>query len=404
MTSGATSSGRILTTQLGSLPRSDALLAMLMQIEKGADVDRAQFRRQVEGDMTEVITRQAEAGIDIVGDGELPRIGFSYYVKDRMTGFGGVSKRGTVSDFAKFPGYAALKMAAVQAAAGKDTELEESASLYEMPEALEEVHYDRSLSAAKEEMDIFSSAMNASGCADKISGTFVSAAGPGIISTTLLRNEAHPTYKDDRDYVMALAAELKIEYDYIISCGHNLQIDAPDLAMERQIMFFDRPLSEFLARVELHIDALNVALADIPPDRIRLHVCYGNYDGPHIDDVELQEVLPLLYKANVGTLSIACANPRHQHDWKQFKVYPLPQHMTLLPGVIDVTTNTLEHPEVVADRICQFVEVIGDRERVIAGCDCGFSTFAGYVMVPADVAWKKLEMLSTGARIASARL
>jgi len=257
-----------------------------------------------------VITRQAEAGIDIVGDGELPRIGFSYYVKDRMTGFGGVSKRGTVSDFAKFPGYAALKMAAVQATAGKDTELEESASLYEMPEALEEVHYDRSLSAAKEEMDIFSSAMNASGCADKIFGTFVSAAGPGIISTTLLRNEAHPTYKDDRDYVMALAAELKIEYDYIISCGHNLQIDAPDLAMERQIMFFDRPLSEFLARVELHIDALNVALADIPPDRIRLHVCYGNYDGPHIDDVELQEVLPLLYKANVGTLSIACANPR----------------------------------------------------------------------------------------------
>ena len=404
MTSGATSSGRILTTQLGSLPRSDALLAMLMQIEKGADVDRAQFRRQVEGDMTEVITRQAEAGIDIVGDGELPRIGFSYYVKDRMAGFGGVSKRGTVSDFAKFPGYAALKMAAVQATAGKDTELEESASLYEMPEALEEVHYDRSLSAAKEEMDIFSSAMNASGCADKISGTFVYAAGPGIISTTLLRNEAHPTYNDDRDYVMALAAELKIEYDYIISCGHNLQIEAPDLAMERQIMFFDRPLSEFLARVELHIDALNVALADIPPDRIRLHVCYGNYDGPHIDDVELQEVLPLLYKANVGTLSIACANPRHQHDWKQFKVYPLPQHMTLLPGVIDVTTNTLEHPEVVADRICQFVEVIGDRERVIAGCDCGFSTFTGYLMVPADVAWKKLEMLSTGARIASARL
>ena len=398
----ATSSERILTTQLGSLPRSDTLLAMLMQIESGKEVERAAFRRQVAVDMAEVIAKQNEVGIDIAGDGELPRIGFSYYVKDRMSGFGGVSQRGTVSDFAKFPGYAALKMAALKASAGDEADLEESASIYEMPEAQEEIRYDKDLSAATEELDIFSSALESSG--HEFSGTFVSAASPGIISTTLLRNEAHPTYKDDREYVMALARELKHEYDYIVSRGHDLQIDAPDLAMERQIMFIDRPLSEFLARVELHIEALNLALADIPPDKVRLHVCYGNYDGPHIDDIELQEVLPLLYRANVGTLSIACANPRHQHDWKQFKTYPLPAHMSLMPGVIDVTTNTLEHPEVVADRICQFVDVIGDRERVIAGCDCGFSTFAGYVMVPADVAWKKLEMLSTGARIASRRL
>ncbi len=400
----ARSSERILTTQLGSLPRSDALLAMLMRIEKGEDIDRAAFRRQVEDDMTEVIVKQAEAGIDIAGDGELPRIGFSYYVKDRMTGFGGVSQRNTVSDFAKFPGYAALKMAAVKASAGDGADLEESASIYEMPEAQGEVIYDSELAAAKEEMEIFSAALDASVSRNKFSGTFVSAAGPGIISTTLLRNEAHPTYKDDNEYVMALARELKKEYDYIISCGHQLQIDAPDLAMERQIMFVDQPLGKFLARVELHIDALNIALADIPAEKVRLHVCYGNYDGPHIDDVELQEVLPLLYAANVGTLSIACANPRHQHDWKQFKTYKLPDHMTLMPGVIDVTTNTLEHPEVVADRICQFVEVIGDRERVIAACDCGFSTFAGYVMVPSDVAWKKLEMLSRGAQLASERL
>ena len=399
-----TNSKRILTTQLGSLPRTDALLAMLMKIEKGAEVDRGEFRRQVEADMTEVIARQAEAGIDIVGDGELPRIGFSYYVKDRMSGFGGTAKRGTVSDFAKFPGYAALKMAAVKASAGEEADLEESASVYEMPEAQGEVVYDSDLAAAKEEMEIFDTALDASGERGKFSGTFVSAAGPGIISTTLLRSEEHPAYKDDGEYVMALARELKKEYDYIVSRGHLLQIDAPDLAMERQIMFFDRPLKEFLTRVELHIEALNIALADIPPEKVRLHVCYGNYDGPHIDDVELQEVLPLLYDANVGTLSLACANPRHQHDWKQFKTYPLPDHMSLMPGVIDVTTNTLEHPEVVADRICQFVEVIGDKERVIAGCDCGFSTFAGYVMVPSDVAWKKLEMLSTGARLASERL
>ncbi len=397
-------SERILTTQLGSLPRSEALLAMLMKIEKGVEVDRGEFRRQVEDDMLEVISRQAEAGIDIVGDGELPRIGFSYYVKDRMSGFGGLAKRGTVSDFAKFPGYASLKMAAIKASAGEEADLEESASVYDMPEAQGEIIYDSELVAAREELEIFATALDASGKQDQFSGTFISAAGPGIISTTLLRNEAHPNYKDDSEYVMALARELKKEYDYIISCGHQLQIDAPDLAMERQIMFIDRPLDEFLARVELHIKALNMALADIPSEKVRLHVCYGNYDGPHIDDIELQEVLPLLYDANVGTLSIACANPRHQHDWKQFKTYKLPDHMTLMPGVIDVTTNTLEHPEVVADRICQFVEVIGDRERVIAACDCGFSTFAGYVMVPSDVAWKKLEMLSTGARLASERL
>ena len=397
-------SERILTTQLGSLPRSEALLAMLMKIEKGVEVDRGEFRRQVEDDMLEVISRQAEAGIDIVGDGELPRIGFSYYVKDRMSGFGGLAKRGTVSDFAKFPGYASLKMAAIKASAGEEADLEESASVYDMPEAQGEIIYDSELVAAREELEIFATALDASGKQDQFSGTFISAAGPGIISTTLLRNEAHPNYKDDSEYVMALARELKKEYDYIISCGHQLQIDAPDLAMERQIMFIDRPLDEFLARVELHIKALNMALADIPSEKVRLHVCYGNYDGPHIDDIELQEVLPLLYDANVGTLSIACANPRHQHDWKQFKTYKLPDHMTLMPGVIDVTTNTLEHPEVVADRICQFVEVIGDRERVIAACDCGFSTFAGYVMVPSDVAWKKLEMLSAGARLASERL
>ena len=397
-------SERILTTQLGSLPRSEPLLALLMKIEKGVEVDRGEFRRQVEDDMLEVISRQAEAGIDIVGDGELPRIGFSYYVKDRMSGFGGLAKRGTVSDFAKFPGYASLKMAAIKASAGEEADLEESASVYDMPEAQGEIIYDSELVAAREELEIFATALDASGKQDQFSGTFISAAGPGIISTTLLRNEAHPNYKDDSEYVMALARELKKEYDYIISCGHQLQIDAPDLAMERQIMFIDRPLDEFLARVELHIKALNMALADIPSEKVRLHVCYGNYDGPHIDDIELQEVLPLLYDANVGTLSIACANPRHQHDWKQFKTYKLPDHMTLMPGVIDVTTNTLEHPEVVADRICQFVEVIGDRERVIAACDCGFSTFAGYVMVPSDVAWKKLEMLSAGARLASERL
>ena len=398
------SESRILTTHVGSLPRSDALLTMLLAMEKGASVERDAFRAQAAADMAEIVRRQAEAGIDVAGDGELPRIGFSFYVKDRMAGFGGVAQRGTVTDFAKFPGYAALKMAALRGASNEDGDVSATASLYEMPEAQAAIVYDDTLAAAREEMALFADALAGSGAADRFSETFVTAASPGIISTTLLRAAGNPAYETDRDYLFALAAELKKEYDYIVSEGHILQIDAPDLALERQIMFVDQPLDAFLERAALHVEALNAALADIPPEKIRLHVCWGNWDGPHIDDMDLEPLLPIIYEARVGGLSIACANPRHQHEWRLFGTHRLPDRMALIPGVIDVTTNYLEHPQVVADRICQFVDVIGDRERVIAGCDCGFSTFAGWVMVPADVAWAKMAMLAEGARIASERL
>lgn len=398
------SESRILTTHVGSLPRSDALLKMLLVMEKGGSIERAVFREKVAADMVEILRRQAESGIDVAGDGELPRIGFSFYVKDRMSGFGGVAQRGTVTDFAKFPGYAALKMAALRGAGSADGDVSETASLYEMPEAQEAVRYDDSLAAVKEEMALFADGLAASGAADRFAETFVTAAAPGIVSTTLLRAADNPAYGSDRDYLFALAAELKKEYEYIVAQGHVLQIDAPDLALERQIMFVDKPLEAFLERAALHVEALNMALADIPPEKVRLHVCWGNWDGPHIDDVALAPLLPIVYEARVGALSIACANPRHQHEWREFKTHRLPDHMALIPGVVDVTTNYLEHPQVVADRLCQFVEAIGDRERVIAGCDCGFSTFAGWVMVPADVAWKKMEMLTEGARLASERL
>jgi 5-methyltetrahydropteroyltriglutamate--homocysteine methyltransferase len=189
-----------------------------------------------------------------------------------------------------------------------------------------------------------------------------------------------------------------------VSRGHLLQLDAPDLAMERQFMFQDRPMSEFLKRVELHIEAINIAVADIPRDRIRLHVCFGNWDGPHIDDIELGPILPLVYQAKIGGLSLSCANPRHQHEHKAVKQQPPPPEILLLPGVIDVTTNYLEHPEVVADRICQWVEAVGDRERVIACTDCGFGTFAAFAFVAEDVVWAKLRMLNEGARLATKRL
>ena len=395
------SNDRILVTHVGSLPRSPALLDMLGQAEAGEDVDRGAFQAEVLDGLREVVREQAAAGIDIAGDGELPRIGFSFYAKDRMTGFGGVAQRGTVTDFAKFPGYAELVVSrsAGQSTAGK------SASVWQTPECVDEVRYDPELTQAKEELNLFADALAAEPEASGgFAGTFVTAVTPGILATTLLRNPDNPAYAQDEDYVFALARELRREYEYIVSRGHILQLDAPDLALERQILFVDRPLAEFQARMEVHVAALNEALENIPKDRVRLHVCWGNWDGPHCDDVDLESILPIIYQARVGGLSLACANPRHAHEVDLFREMPLPEDMVMFPGVIDVTTNMLEHPEVVANRLCHWVDVIGDRERVIANTDCGFSTFAGYTMVAPDVVWAKMKTMADGAAIATERL
>ncbi len=394
------SADRILTTYVGSLPRSEELLQMLTDKEAGNGVDEGAFEAQVERDLDSVLQKQHEVGVDIVCDGELPRLGFSFYVKDRMSGFGGHSSRGTVTDFAKFPGYAKLK----QQQAAKGDEISVSATLYDMPECQNVVKYDPDKRVARQELRLFKDALERTGVGRKATQTFVTAATPGIVSTTLLRNPDNPDYSNDRDYVLALAEQLRGEYELIVEHGHILQVDGPDLALERQIMFVDKPLDAFLKRVELHIEALNAALVNIPKDRVRLHVCWGNWDGPHIDDIDLEPLLPLLYQANVGGLSIPFANPRHQHEGELFISYPLPDHMLLFPGVIDVTTNYLEHPEVVAERIARIVDVVGDRERIIASTDCGFSTFAGYTMVADDVVWAKLQVLCEGAALASKRL
>jgi 5-methyltetrahydropteroyltriglutamate--homocysteine methyltransferase len=392
-----TSEDRILTTHVGSLPRTDKLAEMLIQRDHNEPIDETAFKQEVAAATDWVVKKQAESGIDIGNDGEEARVGFQTYVCTRMSGFGGVSQRKMLTDMVRFPKYAEMFTKRTWSPEQKRPRL------FNAPQAQRAVKYEPDLADIRMEMKAFADALQRSGT--KFVETFVTAASPGIVTTTMLRDENNPDYKTDRDYVFGVARELKKEYDYIVAQGHILQLDAPDLAMERQFMFQGQPLKNFLERIEIHIAAMNEALTDIPPEKVRLHVCFGNWDGPHIDDVELAPLLPILYKAKVGALSIACANPRHAHDWRTLKNNPPPEPMILIPGVIDVTTNYLEHPEAVADRICQFVDVMGgDRRRVIAGTDCGFSTFASYTFVAEDVVWAKLKMLSDGAKIATKRL
>ena len=390
-----TSTDRILTTHTGSLPRSKALSAMLVKREQKKPFDQAAFQAEIERNIDESVKRQVASGVDIGNDGETPRVGFSTYTTERMSGFGGESRRKPTLDAIKFPAFADFMKRQI----GISDEL---AKVWNAPQAVASLKYDPTLAEAKAESAAYQASLKRTGA--KFVESFMSAASPGIVSTTMLLSPANTAYKTEAEYVMAIARELKTEYDYIVSQGYILQLDAPDLAMERVIMFGDQPLTAFLDRVALHIEAINVALADIPRDKVRLHVCWGNWNGPHQDDVDMVELLPILYRAKVGALSIPLGNPRHEHETVAFKKLPLPEEMLLIPGVIDVTTNYLEHPEVVANRLCAAVEVVGDRERVIGGTDCGFGTFASYEFIAEDVVWAKLKALSDGAAIATKRL
>jgi 5-methyltetrahydropteroyltriglutamate--homocysteine methyltransferase len=334
-----------------------------------------------------VVERQLAAGVDVGNDGEQPRAGVSPYVARRMEGFGGESRRPLARDIAEHPDYRAML----------EFRRRNAARVADAPQAVAEVRYT-DLSEATRECDLFAR------CADQapkqFAERFMTAVSPGTAATILLN--AH--YDSHERYIRALARELKKEYELIHARGLVLQLDCPDLAMERVRFFQDDPLDRFLAMVELHIDAINEAIANIPRESIRLHVCWGNYDGPHTHDVALEPVLPLLYRARVGALSLPLANPRHQHEYRVIKKSPPPDGMLLLPGVIDTTTNYVEHPEVVADRIGQAVDAVGDKTRVIASTDCGFGTFAGSEAVAESVVWKKLETLAAGAALATRRL
>jgi 5-methyltetrahydropteroyltriglutamate--homocysteine methyltransferase len=381
------SEDRILTTHVGSLPRNPTLRDLLVRQDHGEAIDEAALAREVEAAVTNVVARQLEAGIDVGNDGEQPRAGFSTYVVRRMQGFGGESRRRLARDLVEFPDYAAML----------DYRRRFAARISNAPQAVGEIRYTGRAEAVNE-CDLFDRAVKAQ--SRKFTEGFMTAASPGVIATILLN--AH--YDSHERYIAALAREMRAEYELIHSRGLVLQIDAPDLAMERTRFFQDESLEHFQRIVETHVEAINVATANVPPDRIRLHVCWGNYDGPHVHDVPLEAILPLLYRARVGALSIELANPRHQHEYRVFERLPLPDGMLLLPGVIDSTTNFVEHPEVVADRIVRVVQAVGDRRRVIASVDCGFGTFAGSDMVAESVVWAKLGVLRQGADLASARL
>ena len=380
-----TSTDRILTTHVGSLPRPPSLTELLVKQEAGEAVDPVVLHREMADAVKHVVARQIESGVDIINDGEQPRVGFQTYVPLRMKGFGGTSARKPPTDMMAHPDMFAI-MARRFPSSGK---------ISNAPQAIAEVHYD-DLSAAVEELDLFDAATESVDVTDR----FMTAPSPGIIATTML----NAYYDSHEKYVFALAREMKKEYALIASRGLVLQIDAPDLAMERTMQFQDKTVSEFLDVARLHVAALNEAIADIPRDQVRLHCCWGNWEGPHVHDVPLSEILPVLYGAKVGALSLEFANPRHQHELSAFKVHTFPEDRILIPGVLDSTTNYVEHPEVVANRICAAVEAVGDRRRVIAGTDCGFGTFAGYEFIAPSIVWAKLRSCAEGAAIATQRL
>ena len=378
---------RILTTHVGSLPRHPKLRDLLVRQDRGEVIDEAELGGEIEAAVQRVVQKQLEVGIDIGNDGEQPRVGFSTNVGRRMRGFGGESRRPPAREMADFPDYAA--MLEFRRRAG--------ARINNAPQAVADVQYGN-LSEAAKECDLFLRSLKA--LPRPFAESFMTAASPGIIATTML----NAYYDSHERYVFALAAQMRREYELIHARGLLLQLDCPDLAMERTRLFQHESLERFQEIVATHIDAINLAVANIPPERIRLHVCWGNNDSPHIYDVPLEAILPILYRAHVGALSLELANPRHQHEYKVFKRHPLPESMLFLPGVIDSTTNFVEHPEVVADRLCQAVDAVGDRSRVIASVDCGFGTFAGSELVAESVVWAKLQTLKEGAVLATKRL
>jgi len=380
---------RILTTHVGSLPRNGTLSSLLVSREEGVAIDQAQLDIEMDRAVRHVVEEQVKAGIDIGNDGEQQRVGFQTYVPQRISGFAGESKRRRGRDYEEFP----------ELVEDLNRRFPKRSRMQNAPEAQGELNYrDASKnSAIAREIGRLKTAVKA---VPGLAECFLTAPAPGIISTTMF----NAFYDSHEAYLAALAREMSKEYKTIHEAGFILQVDSPDLAMDRSMFYRDLTDAAFVKAAEIHVAALNKAIEGIPRDRVRLHCCWGNWEGPHLHDVPLETILPVLYQANVGALSIEFANPRHQHEYEAVRRHRPPANMTLIPGVIDSTTNIVEHPEVVARRVLEAVSAVGDRERVIAGGDCGFGTFTGREWVIEPIVWLKLKALREGSEIASSRL
>lgn len=380
---------RILTTHAGSLPRPRALIALHAAHFAGAQLDADELEAAVESATQAVIARQLASGLDVINNGEMGRESFFTYVQHRMTGFGGSGTRPIMADLTRYPGSLERRREAMGSA--------ERVDLLRAPQAIGAISYT-SAEPIERECRQLRHLLDAAGGSH--SGAFVSAPSPGIIAAGM----QNAYYERLEDYVQALGAALRTEYAAIVAAGLTLQIDAPDLALERHTLFQDKPIEEFLAFVRIVVAAINAALEGIPRERVRLHVCWGNYEGPHDCDVPLEEIWPDVSQINAGAVMLSMANPRHAHEYHLFEERAALGERVLIPGVIDTTTNYVEHPAVVADRIEAVARAVGDPARIMAGTDCGFETAAGSKMVVEEVVWAKLRSLAQGAAIASHRL
>jgi 5-methyltetrahydropteroyltriglutamate--homocysteine methyltransferase len=373
------STDRILTTHTGSLPRPADLIEMLRSLDSGNPVDDAAFQQRVRQAVAETVALQQKAGIDVLNDGEEGKVGYSTYIKDRCTGFEGESRSTMVqAEGRDFPEWAAARVA----------------PSFTRPACNGPIAW-KDFAAVQDDIDNLKAAAASSGAEE----VFMSSASPGVIAAFLTNNY----YPSDEAYLEAIANVMKDEYKAIVDAGLILQLDCPDLAMTRHNRHADKTLAEFRKIAELNVEVLNEATKDLPADRMRVHLCWGNYSGPHQLDVELKDIIDIVLKARAEGISFEGANPRHENEWRVWRDVKLPSDKVLIPGVVDSTTNFIEHPEVVADRIERYASVVG-KENVIAGTDCGFGTFASGGSVFPSIAWAKLATLSQGAALASKEL
>ena len=375
--------GRILTTHVGSLPRPPGLLALMQQKAKGQSIDAITLQTALRDGVLDIVAQQVAVGIDIVSDGELSKPSYATYVTERLTGFGGGWKGFAAGDLREFPAYAQhlIDIGGVVPRGGGACCVGPVAP--KQGEGLAEDIANFKVATA----------------ASRPHGAFINAASPGVVGV-FQKNEFYPS---EDAYIEAVAEALRPEYEAIVAAGFDLQIDAPDLAMSRHLIYLKLDEKEFLRIVDRNVAALNYAARNIEASRLRMHVCWGNYAGPHHFDIPFERIAACVLKAKPQTILIEGANPRHAHEWAVFKSVPLPDNKTICPGVIDSTSNYVEHPELVAQRLLQYAGIVG-RERVMAGSDCGFSTFSGFPTVYPDIVWRKFASLVEGARIASAKL